>query len=180
MIEFSPGFLYFPALLHHFPLLPTIHLLMNTLISRSLCLLLCWFLFACDDTQQADTEADGTDLVELPDTSATRAIAPAAEQVPELIGTWQLQEMWVGNSQMSVGDVGETYVQFKTNNMVVSMAPNMSPDSSAYQYTPEQQRIEAQALQGEQTIQTLSEDELVLSYEVDGEEVRSVYVRMQP
>ena len=152
---------------------------MNTLILRLLGLLLCCFLLACDDTRQADTGPEATNQVAGPDTTATREVAPAATPVPELIGTWQLQEMWVGNSQMSVGDVGETYVQFKPNNMVVSMAPNMSPDSSAYQYSPEQQRIEAQALQGEQTIKTLSEDELVLSYEVDGEEVRSVYVRMQ-
>jgi len=152
---------------------------MNTPVLRLLCLLLCCTLFACDDTQQANSDADGADLVETPDTTTSRTIAPAAEQVPELIGTWQLQEMWVGNSQMSVGDVGETYVEFKANNIVVSMAPNMSPDSSTYQYSPAQQRIEAQALQGEQTIKTLSEEELVLSYEVDGEEVRSVYARMR-
>mgnify|MGYP006272693085 CR=1 FL=1 len=138
-------------------------------------------LLACDDdtTGQAadDTPADSLSVA-LPDSSAAtpHGTAPAAE-VPELIGQWQLQEMWVGNSLMSVGDVGETYLHFKANGTVVSYAPNLSPDSSRYLYRPAAKEISADALQGTQAIKTLDESELVLTYKVDGEEVRSVYTR---
>jgi len=151
---------------------------MNRYLQGLLCLLLWLGLMACEETQQSDAAGDEDTMVEVPDSStSTRAMAPAAERIPQLIGKWQLQEMWVGNSQMSVGDVGETFVEFKSNGRVISTAPNMSPDSSQFLYSPEAKRVEAQALQGEQVIKTLNEEKLVLSYQVDGEEVRSVYTR---
>jgi hypothetical protein len=151
---------------------------MHTLIKGLSLFLICAGLLACESSSQTDATTTTDSLtVMLPDSGNVGSIISPAEAVPDLLGQWQLQEMWVGNSLMSVGDVGETYLQFKANGTVVSYAPNLSPDSSSYAYAPADQRIEAPALQGTQTIKTLSESELVLTYQVDGEEVRSVYVR---
>jgi len=135
--------------------------------------LLSMVLVGCENMGGTEP-TDGSDSVfvaidTLSETPVTRAIPE-----PDLLGMWKLNQMWVGNEKLP-STPGESLIEIKDDGTIVSQAPNLSAISSTYTY--ENGLLAAEAIGGEFQVLSLTASELILSYEVDGEQVRNVYER---
>lgn len=138
----------------------------------SLALLL---LSACGEDRSETQATEGADLadsltVEVP---APNYPAPAPQVAPDLLGTWQLEEMWIDGNMMSAAEIGTSYLEFTAEGQVTSLAPGFDPVSSTFSY--EEPLILAEALEGQKEILELEADRLVLLESVDNTEVKYVY-----
>ena len=132
-------------------------------------------LAGCEGTENAGTEETTDSLMVIPEEVVDQ---PAASAVPEpdLIGVWKLNQMWVGSEKLP-STPGESLIEIKDDGSIVSQAPNLSAISSDYDYAGGE--LTADALGGTLSVLSLTATELVLAYEVDGEQVRNVYVRKE-
>lgn len=141
-------------------------------IALSLPLLL---LVSCgNEGEPADSEgpAEGDTLVVVLPEEPSLTVAEAA---PELIGTWQLEEMRVGDTPMSVDEVGESTLTFTAEGEMVSATPELGEETTPFVYQDGLILIDDGF--GARRIEQLTNEHLELGVSIDGETVRYRYRR---
>ncbi|GAB4412202.1 MAG: hypothetical protein OHK0039_17980 [Bacteroidia bacterium] len=147
---------------------------MHTRAYATLLLILGLAFQACEPSTQQETPEDADTLSIdsiVYEEMRERGLATIA---PELIGVWQLEEMRLDDTPMSVGDVGENFLEFRADGLRIATSPGTSPDTSAFVYEDNTIRTE---LDENLRIEEISSTRLVLSTTLDNTTVRYIYKR---
>ncbi|MEM8898238.1 MAG: hypothetical protein AAGC85_09035 [Bacteroidota bacterium] len=147
---------------------------------RSYTLLLCSFLFfiACENTPpQTEAQLEETEIsppglvqVEAPDSLSEYPQTLS----PDLLGTWRLVNMEAGEISMSSADFGKSSPTITEEGTLILSTPDLPDQELPFQFIDGSIFTEQE---GEQHIRRLTQDSLILSQQIDGEEILRIYLR---
>lgn len=130
-------------------------------------------LIACDNTESStETTTDSVTVevpVELEDTTGLAATTIA----PELIGTWIMQEMRVGNEPLPIEDIEDSSYEFRADGTLVVHDEESVSDPMGFRY--ENNTIYSELLEADFLVEELSATKLVLSIEKLGMKIKYTY-----
>lgn len=144
------------------------------------------FLLFLTSTFSCQEESKSTDDLAMSETQDTLIDTPtntrSIEGEPEiagmtLIGKWILKERKMGAQVLEMLENDESTLEFTTEGMLVSESDGFEPES--FEFTRTDDLLTSDLWDTAQSIKALSEDELVLVYQVDGVDIDHVYQRVR-
>jgi len=137
-------------------------------------------LYSCqEESKSADDEAMTAIQDSLPaDMTGTRSIdSPEATNGVGLIGKWKLSERKMGVQVLEMLENDESTLEFTPEGTLISESDGFEPES--FEFTRTGDLLSSDLWDTSQSIKTLSTEELVLVYQVDGVDIDHVYKRVK-
>ncbi len=131
-------------------------------------------LSGCEEGTKEPTENNLIDTLERSDEETTRGLEVSAMR-PELIGTWKLVDMRMGNEPLAQAIPGNSYVEFLGNGTVALMSDEFEPDTAAVSQNGDM--LGSTVWLSDQRIDSLTTSRLILVEELDGAEISYIYER---
>lgn len=128
-------------------------------------------LFSCDSTTESSNASSKDSLeVEIIDNEA-------AAVAPNLIGRWQLKEIRMGNTPMSMEDFGVSTIEFTADGNMISRAPDLPAETFPFEL--DNDVISSEGQDGDQRIEEVTDSRLVLVSTIDGTDIKYIYDRFE-
>ncbi|MEM8889819.1 MAG: hypothetical protein AAGD28_17725, partial [Bacteroidota bacterium] len=132
-----------------------------------------------EESKSADPEQISEEIDSLSESlDNSRSLAPASEDTGiSLMGKWQLVERKMGVQVLEMLENDESTLEFKSDGTLVSESDGFEPES--VEFTRIDEMLSSDLWDTSQSIKTLTEDELVLVYQVDGVDIDHIYKRVK-
>lgn len=132
-----------------------------------------------EESKSADPEQISEEIDSLSESlDNSRSLAPASEDTGiSLMGKWQLVERKMGVQVLEMLENDESTLEFKEDGTLVSESDGFEPES--FEFTRIDEMLSSDLWDTSQSIKTLTEDELVLVYQVDGVDIDHIYKRVK-
>lgn len=137
-------------------------------------LMLALFMGACQSGSQQAPEGTLSDTLTV-DSVIDPSAMPAPDEIsPDLIGKWQTVQIRIGDLFMSTDDIELPIREFQENGTMIIHSAGAAPQTISFSYQPGSIFSEQE---GEENIELLTADSLILSRTVDGDKAEYVYVK---
>lgn len=137
--------------------------------------------FSCNEETNSTNEEAITEEVELveEEEQKTRSLETSEEDPTGqgLMGKWILKERKMGVQVLEMLENDKSTLEFMEDGQLVSESDGFDPES--FPFTRTEDLITSDLWDTAQRIKTLTEDELVLVYQVDGVDIDHIYKRIK-
>lgn len=137
-------------------------------------------LFSCQEESKSATDEAMTVVEDSlsEETTSTRSLdTPEETNGVGLIGKWKLSERKMGVQVLEMLENDESTLEFTSEGMLISESDGFEPES--FDFTRTGDLLSSDLWDTSQSIKTLSAEELVLVYQVDGVDIDHVYKRVK-
>ena len=137
--------------------------------------------FSCNEETKSSNEEDlvsETELVEEEE-QKSRSLETSEEDPTGqgLMGKWILKERKMGVQVLEMLENDKSTLEFQENGNLISESDGFDPES--FPFTRTEDLITSDLWDTAQRIKSLTEDELILVYQVDGVDIDHIYTRMK-
>ncbi len=135
-------------------------------------------LLACENTPtQPETQLEEIEVVPpgLVQVEAPDSLSEYPQTLsPDLLGTWRLVSIEAGEISISSADFGKSTLTVTEEGTLILATPDLPDQELPFQFIDGSIFTEQE---GEQHIRRLTQDSLILSQQIDGEEILRMYLR---
>lgn len=135
-------------------------------------IILVLFIFSCDsEKENTDHTMTADSLINIP--SEDSVISEITLTSPGILGKWQLAEMKTGN--VPITDFGQSTIEFLANGDLIAESDQVP--AATFSFSEDGEYIRSDLWDSPLRIHTLTGAELILTENVDGEQIQYKYLR---